>query len=386
MDHSRFDQCARTFGRYLSRRRFSHLAALTLALLYPGNPFADGAAGKNKHSNDKNKNKKKKGKRETFCLGGQNVQAIGKKRKRQLFRRGAIRGACGCIPQCDLVSCGGNHGCGGPCGCNVNAVCDQGTCRACTVVCSGTGAECGAALQDALAAGGTVVACPGRYAGNFTTKLPFTLIGAGSGDDQWEDTILDAQGNGHVLEITNKIDIDASLQGVHVTGGKIGLDVGAGIRMHGGGNLTIESCSITNNATVELGGGIAAKAALSIRNSRVTGNSSFGGGGMFLYGPSAEIHNTLIAENTAQGVGGGIRSQMAVITFVASTLESNEASDVGGGVASNQGTVIFDSASQVTNNVAKNGGGGIFASGGSIQRNGVLITGNSTPECIGTGC
>jgi len=266
-----------------------------------------------------------------------------------------------------------------------NAVCDQGTCRACTVVCSGNGAECGAALQDALAAGGTVVACPGRYAGNFTAKLPFTLIGAGSGDDQWENTILDAQGNGHVLEISNKV--AASLHGVHLTGGKIGLNLGAGLRMFGGGSLTMDGCAITNNASLDLGGGIATNATVSIRNSRVVDNSSMGGGGMFLQGPTAEIYNTLIAGNSATGVGGGIRSQMTTMTFVASTLDGNTASDVGGGLCSVDGSVVFDSDCSVTNNIADNGAGGIFHFGaGTVQRNGVLISGNSTPECTGAGC
>ena len=383
MDDSHLDRIARTLGSHFNRRRLAEGGAvLALTLL---SPWTGVAAGKNKHSHDKNKNEKRKS--ETFCLDGQNVQANGKKRKRRLFKRGAIRGACGCIPQCDFISCGGSHGCGGPCGCKDNAVCDQGTCRACTVVCSGTGAECGAALQDALAGGGTVVACPGRYAGNFTTKLPFTLIGAGSGDDRGVNTILDAQGDGHVLEITTNNAITASLHGVHLTGGKIGLDLGAGLRMFGGGNLTIDDCSITNNASLELGGGIATNAAVSIRNSRVVGNSSMGGGGMFLQGPTAEIRNTLIAGNSAIGVGGGIRSQMTSITFVASAIDGNSASDVGGGLCSVDGSVIFDSDSSVTNNAADNGAGGIFHFGaGAVQRNGALIVGNTAPECTGTGC
>ncbi len=378
MDDSMLDRFARTFGSHLSRRRLSRLgAALTLL-----NTFTDGAVGKKKNSSNNNKKRPV-----TFCLDGQSVQASGKKKKKKLLKRGAIRGACVCTPQCDGASCGGSDGCGGTCGCSSNAVCDKGTCRACTVVCIGTGAECGAALQNALAAGGTVVACPGRYVGNYTTKVAFTLIGAGDGDDPAVSTILDAQGNGHVLEITNKLTITVSLNGVHITGGKIGLDLGAGIRMLGGGNLTIEGCSITNNAGLDLGGGIATNASVSIRNSRVVGNSSWGGGGMFLYGPIAEIHNTLIAGNSAFGVVGGIRSHMTAMTFVASTIDSNEAGDVGGGICNIDGTVIFDSASRVTTNAAKNGGGGIFSFGaGSIQQNGVLITGNSTPECSGNGC
>ncbi len=385
MDASQFDRFARISSSLLSRRRLSTLgAALILPLL---DPLVVGvtAGKKNKNKSKGKDTNKRRRKPVTFCLDGQNVQASGKKRKNLLFRRGAIRGACGCIPQCDFVSCGNNHGCGGLCGCDIDDVCDQGTCRACTVVCSGSGAECGAELQNALAGGGTVVACPGRYTGNFSTNVAFTLIGAGSGDDPKVDTILDAQGNGHVLKITNQPAV--SLSGVHLTGGKIGLNLGAGISMLGGGNLTIEGCSITNNAGLDLGGGIATNASVSIRNSRVVGNSSWGGGGMFVYGPTAEIHNTLIAGNSAFGVGGGIRSHMTTMTFAACTIDRNEAGDVGGGICNIDGTVIFDSASRVTTNAAKNGGGGIFSFGaGSIQQNGVLITGNSTPECSGIGC
>lgn len=359
MDASLFDRFARTCGSHLSRRRLS-LLAVSLAF-----PFRKSlaeeveVAAKNQNKNNKHTNKGRR-KPSTFCLNGQNAQASSKKKKRKLLKQGATQGACACTPQCDGTSCGGSDGCGGTCGCGANAVCAQGTCRSCTVVCNGTGMQCGAALQGALAAGGTVVACPGRYVGKYKTGLATTLIGAGNGDDPAVSTILDAQGMGRVLYVNAGVPI--SLVGVHLTGGDAGGVSGGGIFMTFGGDLTVDSCAITANEATG-GGGISTATPLTLTNSRVVGNSSSAdGGGLALFNSTAKMFNTLISGNTTTGDGGGIYNQT--------------------------GTVIFDSASRVTNNTAVNGGGiSNFGMGASIQRNGVVIADNVPDQCLGgTGC
>lgn len=316
--------------------------------------------------------KKKKGK--PFCLDGRNVSAKNKKQKKKLRKKGATVGKC-CVPDCDGVRCGGDDGCGGTCGCGAGTVCAAGTCETCTVTCTGNAATCGAALQTALNGGGNVYACPGLYAvpavTGFRVAVPGTsLYGAGSGDDQASDTILDAEGGGDYPVINSNEPSPVSLSGLRITGNNNTIGPGG---IFAFGDLTVEKCAIVDN-TGGTAGGIAVSASLTMSNSQVSGNTgtAANGPGGILLAPDASvlpstITNSVIDGNTGNTVGG--------VSFITKNALQ---------------TLTVDNASQITNNTA-NGtvtAGGIAHSGpGSANATGATVTGNTDQQCSDvTGC
>jgi hypothetical protein len=266
-------------------------------------------------------------------------------------------------------------------------------CQPCTVVCAGDSAACGTDLNTRLGGGGTVYACPGRYVGNFTLGLGVALIGAGKGNDPAVDTILDANGQGRVLDIATGV--TATLSGVRLTGGNT-PNHGGGISNQG--RLTIDDCAITDNFAGQFGGGIAhpntATGPLKISNSTVADNEAqLRGGGLHLVNPAqaVTISSCVISGNkvsAGDSFGGGIYNVGTPITITGSQITGNSALDFGGGLLNNNATAIvtFDSASSVTNNTAPVGGGGIFNDGGTVNLNGATVSGNSAPQCVGTVC
>ena len=76
-------------------------------------------------------------------------------------------------------------------------ICIDGACQACDVTCTAANHVCdGAALQTAIAAGGTVLVCAGRYTGTFSVAgaAELTLFGAGMGSDPATATIARCPG------------------------------------------------------------------------------------------------------------------------------------------------------------------------------------------------
>ncbi len=382
MDDRQFDAVTRLVGERQSRRSFSFLAgALAIGLLGVTPSIA-----------------RKKKKKSPFCLNGQTVEAGGKQKKK-LLKQGATSGACppppppppprACTPQCGN-RCGGSDGCGGACACAANAICSGGTCLACTVTCNGNAQTCGEQLGDAMANGGTIVACPGLYGGNYSWTSNTTLIGAGPGNDPATSTILDGQKNGRVLFVTQGV--TAVLNGVRVTNGLVtGLDKGGGISALGGSSLQLTNCAVVGNESDAEGGGIHTRGSLQLTSSRVANNTTTdSGGGIFLEdAASSSIVNSIIEENEALGdSGGGILATIGIsteLTISGSTIQRNEASEDGGGLRIFFGKAIFDAASRIVNNTAFNGtGGGIRATNdATVSLNGAEVSGNSSPECSG---
>jgi hypothetical protein len=239
-------------------------------------------------------------KKATLCLNGQTIQASSKK-KQKLLRRGATAGAC-CTPTCNGTSCGGSDGCGGTCGCSGSTVCHEGTCRACTVTCTGSDISCGLRLGQALEVGGDVFVCPGRYAGNFVvTKTGTTLVGAGPGEDPRTNTILDGRGGGTVVACNGQL--TAFIGGVRITGGKPNaaadqdIAFGAGV-VSFGADLQINNFSIVDNHAQD-GAGITATHRLRMTHGTIERNiATEAGGGIFLVSPeSSSIDDVYIARH-----------------------------------------------------------------------------------------
>ena len=379
LDASQFDGLARTLATLRNRRRAAMLlggmAATPLLRAMPS----------------EGKGKKKKF---TLCLNGETIEASSKKKK-SLLKRGATSGACptspppgGCTPQCGST-CGGNDGCGGACRCAANAYCKNGVCQTCTVPCDGNALACGNQLKQALTTGGTITLCPGRYAGNFDMRVASTLIGAGSGDDPATSTILDAELSGRVLTIDSGV--TASLTGLRITRGNRFGGQGGGIRADTNTDVQIEDCVIIDNVSDVHGGGVHAGGRLRLSNSTVTGNiADIAGGINLLTGLPSIITNSVISRNESTRAGAGGIHTSTTLAIVGSEIRNNTAATEGGGIRVDGVTVTFDNTSQVINNTAGGeGGGGIFVIStglGRIIPNGVLIDGNTGPECVGVGC
>lgn len=301
MDAARFDTLARSVFGTQGRRRFAlSLAGLAAAPIFRN----EEAAGKNK-----------KQKKKPVCLNGQTIKASSDKRKK-LIKQGATPGAC--VPSvCNEGSC-------------VTSVCSQGSCQACTVTCAGSPVLCGANLSRALLAGGTVVVCPGRYAGGFTVTSDTILVGAGAGDNPATSTILDGQGVDRVLLV--KEDIALSLAGVSVVNGAVAGENGGGLVGENNNDIGIADCAFVNNKGL-LGGAIIAGRTLRISGSRFSGNSADRGGGLYFVGAGATclISATDFSNNTATSEGGAIFRGGGNITLNTTTFNNNQPTNCAGG-------------------------------------------------------
>lgn len=292
----------------------------------------------------------KKHRKHTLCQNGTTVR-VSKKKKKKLLKRGATPGDC---PAPD-----------GACPCGAGTLCVEGTCQRCTVTCNDTPERCGDTLQEALAKGGTVYACPGRYVRNFSLATEVTLIGAGDGMDPLSSTILDARGNGRVVEVG--AGVTGSLSNLRITDGSE-LAHGGGIRNDG--TLTLTRCTVDDNRTREPG-------------------SAGGGIGNFHL---LTLNACTVSRNTAATAGGGIYNATGcTLTVRGSVITGNRSYLVGG--LYNSGTTTFDNASSVTGNtaLAVGGTGGINSedTGSKVTLNGANVSGNSpnncasVPECNG---
>ena len=335
MERHRFDDLIR---RFVTRRAvlpaLGSVVALTGAM-----PF--GSAGK--------KNKKKA----TLCVSGQTVTAS-KKKKKKLLKSGATPGECppaGCTPTCSSQPCGAPDGCGGVCSCEPGALFQAGICPPCSVRCTGSSVTCGNDLKTALASGGTVRVCPGRYEGNFIVTTEVVVIGAGEGQDPATNTILDANNSGRVLRINDFV--PATLSSLRLTGGNADHDAGG---ILSDGDLTLTACTVTGNRT------------------RVSG-----AGAIKVSGGTTTLNACTISSNVGASGGGGI-SNFTTLNVNGTAITGNQAPE-GGGIR-NTSLVVFDAASSVTGNTATtaNGGGGIW-NGSSVRLNGATVSGN-TPQDI----
>jgi hypothetical protein len=313
--------------------------------------------------------RRKKQKKATLCLDGQTF-SVPKKKRGAYQRRGATPGACPptppCTGSCAGKPCGADDGCGNDCGCPAGQACRNETCLGCTLFCEDTPAACGAQLQAAINATSFIVACPGRYAGNFQIdQTDVTLVGAGRGADLATSTILDGNRSGRVLNVGSGRTV--ALEGLRMTGGA--MEYAAGIRNEG--KLTITRCAVTGNSSPAGVGGImqfpTATGPLTLVNSTITENRADAtGGGLAQTNANypVTLTNCVVARNhagvTTSGTGGGIQAVAGKVTVTGGSITGNSADD----------------------------GGGIFAfSPGLVTLSGVTVSGNTPNQCVNVaGC
>jgi hypothetical protein len=387
MNAKRFDRLTTALATVGTRRGLLQLLPLAGGLCALN--LTDAAA--------KKRNPKKNKKKKNCAKAG---QATSKKRKKCC--PGLAKDASGrcaqpagsCTPAtCPPTACGSvPDGCGGTlrCGCPANQIClRSGVCQPCTVTCTGTLAQCGAALQTAMNGGGTVYVCPGRYQGGFTLSPPLatlTLIGAGEGADPTSNTILDAHDLGRVLSINAGVGT-VELERLRLTDGNTAS--GAGI-LHLGPTLRLTECTVSGNIANGSGGGIVAGGHLELTRCTVRDNhaGTSGQGGGILTSGTATLTDCLVADNRAR-FGGGLSAEDATITLAGSTQVRDNAADFGGGIFILASTLLIAETCRVTENTAPpDQGGGIRNNSGTVTLAGAdpspIVVNNCRENCVGT--
>jgi fibronectin-binding autotransporter adhesin len=189
-------------------------------------------------------------------------------------------------------------------------------------------------------------------------------------------------GNHTFQDLLVAANVTASVSGLTITGGKGGSGFGNG----GGGisnygTLTVDGCTITNNAAGYDGGGIQNDGSLTVTNSVVSNNTSGSGGGIFNNSAATlNIGGSTIKNNSAVSFGGGFEN-LGTATVTGSVVSNNSASSGGGidaflyyGPASGQITITNSS---ISNNSAPYNGGGIEDSNCPMTITGSVFANNS---------
>lgn len=248
--------------------------------------------------------------------------------------------------------------------CNAGLSCDGTTCVPCDVVCaSGDRVACGAALNQALGAGGKIRVCPGEYEAPFPLTADVEILGSGSGDNPAVDTILVGKaGLGSVVPVTSAITV--VLDSLRITAGN-----GAGTNSGG---------VYVNNAGADV----------TINGSALVGNTGFYGGGASAYSGKLTITDSEISGNTAAGSGGGVATA-SQSTITSTRITGNTATLSGGGVFVNSGTATLGAGVTISQNTSNGGGGtggGIFKfTAGATINNSASVTNNAPENCAGNG-
>jgi parallel beta-helix repeat protein len=177
-----------------------------------------------------------------------------------------------------------------------------------------------------------------------------------------------SQANGGALYSTENLALDS----VTVTGNNGAVGQGGGIFLAGGGNATVNNCSISDNSA-QYGGGIAISGSgnVTIQQSTISGNSAT---------PSA----TQITGQTNYGGGGIITDGTGQTTIQNCTISGNTAFNAGGGATvGDRGTTTIEN-STISGNVSGGGGGGLYlATAGTATVQNATVAGNTAAYAAG---
>ena len=187
---------------------------------------------------------------------------------------------------------------------------------------------------------------------------------------------------------------------------------GGAIALTGGGQLTINNCVLTGNASKKEGGAIyyqpnaSSGPFLVINDSTISNNiansdnnTTGSGGGLFLAGTgSVTISGCTISGNTAMGsqqnaagYGGGI-SASAILTLTNTTISGNSAGRDGGGIigSGTSSIVLTIESCTIVGNTATGSGGGLdrFSATNPVNLHNTIVANNTAtgtgPDIFGT--
>jgi CSLREA domain-containing protein len=183
--------------------------------------------------------------------------------------------------------------------------------------------------------------------------------------------IVDARGIDRVLEVHAHAATKLA---------RVGLSGGAGA-VAGGGVAARAPLSLVRSAVLGnragSGGGIFAAERLTLRRTRVRANAATAGagGGVAAGGGRVRVIRSRLAGNRAAGAGGGLAATAGALRLGGSTVAGNLAAARGGGVALLAARARV-AKSTVSGNVSRRAGGGIHQSASSLGVVNSTITGN----------
>lgn len=417
MDSAVFDSLARLVSERLTRRRLAGIAGVGVVATAAAPVLADAKKRQKKQAGAEHN---VRGNKVIMCIDGE-TRRVSKDKRKKYLKQAATRGKCqnSCTPVCPAGSCNIDDGCGGTCpGCPSGQVCAEGVCQACLVSCDAateTPAECGDTLRDALLTGGNIYVCPGVYEGTFVPLVSTNIYGAGNGTDNPTNTILTGSDSTQIMDIEASITVKlSSLRftngnathggGIYMRGKAVDVTVtdcvftegdgeyGAGIYAEEG-TLDITDCQfIDNNDDYDGAGLFVYYATVAVTDSVFTRNHADGdGGAIYVYDAlsSTTVTGCTITHNYAADYGGGIASEGGPITITNTEITKNISEEYGGGIYNNGGVVTLADSVSITGNDVQSpapSGGGVYISGGTFNRNSATISGNTSDQCIGTGC
>jgi hypothetical protein len=210
-------------------------------------------------------------------------------------------------------------------------------------------AGAGRALTRAIAAAnpGDHLNVFGTCRGNYVIDKNLRIFGS---TQATAPTTLDGRGRGRVLTVLPTLlsTVTVTLSSVVVTGGGEG-----GIEVGEGTTVTLTSSIVRGNmATNRVGAGIANGGDLTLNSTTVTGNrAALDGGGIYNFG-DLTLNSSELTRNTTGGGGGGLF---------------------------NEGTAVLN-FSRVTDNIAAGPGGGILDVN-TLILNSTVVSGNIPDDC-----
>jgi CSLREA domain-containing protein len=222
----------------------------------------------------------------------------------------------------------------------------------------------------------SVVVSPGTYtlaiAGadeddNLTGDLDINSDIVLTGDD-WQTTVIDADGIDRVLHVTCAPSGDGddpclgvtqvTVRGLTLRNGNLsGFGRGAGLYNTGAQSspvTTVDNCRLTGNTAGD-GGAVGNEARLFLRGSSVDGNTSTGDGGGISNISQLLIEDTRVSNNECAGLAGGIYNN-GNTTVRRSLIDGNTAGNDGGGYTDRNGASTFVNVSMVGNHSGQTGG------------------------------
>jgi hypothetical protein len=166
----------------------------------------------------------------------------------------------------------------------------------------------------------------------------------------------------------------------------VSVNYGGGIGNRAGGTLTLLNVTVSGNDAGQAGGGVSnIGGTVTVENSTIAGNTAFQFGGGLYNWWRLTVRNSAVTGNStntrlalpSRSLGGGIYNHpSAQLTLTTSTLSDNTAI-VGGGIA-NDGTATVTSSTVAGNTATFTGVGESNAHGGGISNVGSLTVTNST--------
>jgi len=153
------------------------------------------------------------------------------------------------------------------------------------------------------------------------------------------------------------------------------------------GTVTVNNSTISSNSTFfGYGGGIYSFGPLTINNSAISNNSSYYDGGGIRNFDALTLNNSTVSDNTAGDLGAGIHSDNSgTIILNNSTVSRNSTTGrYGGGIF---GGNLSAHNSTISENMASLSGGGIASNLGVVTLQNTILAGNTapnSPDCNGT--